>query len=85
MSAASFIQHLMSEWVYSVAGKDPSDEAVDALFKSAYKHIDEHNRMVAEDAWDEGFRVCEEIWKEAEEGNIPEEERTDPTNPYREW
>lgn len=39
--------------------------------------------QVKADAWDEGFRTCDQVWTETADITTPDEYRTDPTNPYR--
>lgn len=40
-------------------------------------------REVKADAWDEGYRTCDQVWAETADISTPDEYRTDPRNPYR--
>lgn len=47
----------------------------------------EFDRMIADvkaEAWDEGYRTCDRAWTETADLAKPDEDRTDPRNPYRE-
>ena len=46
-------------------------------------HLTEHDRQVAAKAWDEGYRTCDQVWVETADIVTPDEDRTDPSNPYR--
>lgn len=43
-----------------------------------------HDREVARRAWQEGFSASERCWEETYDLTTPDEDRTDPRNPYRE-
>lgn len=44
--------------------------------------LEQHDREVAERAWDEGYRTCNQVWIETADIVTPDEDRVDPTNPY---
>ena len=42
-----------------------------------------HDREIKAEAWDEGFNTSEQILKELYDPVTPDEDRTQPDNPYR--
>lgn len=48
-----------------------------------YADFDRWLTAVKAEAWDEGFRTSDQCWIETADLATPDEERTDPHNPYR--
>lgn len=55
------------------------EEAVDLVMDREAEVI----QAAKAEAWDEGYRTCDQVWTETADIVTPDEDRTDPSNPYQ--
>jgi hypothetical protein len=61
------------------------DRDPDGLFGAEFdRWLTAHDAEVKAEAWDEGYKTCDQVWVQTADITTPDEYRTDPRNPYRE-